>query len=149
MSTASALLAGGSSLSRSRADFMSPGTFRSHDPGLYNRPKSLASINGWIVNSMPLSANGATNCARRYRVAAASVGYDAKARTFIGRYTDDDRQEGSASNFTSYSPKRFRTSGHSAALRPSAHQTSVQLLLEFAGESAPDTRPSRQSGRMP
>src|SRR5947207_12311281 len=63
---------------------MSPGTFRSHAPGLYNRPKSLASINGWIVNSMPLSANGATNCARRYRVAAASVGYDAKARTFIG-----------------------------------------------------------------
>src|SRR5437762_8414756 len=35
---------------------------------------------------MPRSAKGAMNCSKRYRVAAASTGYEAKAKTFIELY---------------------------------------------------------------
>src|ERR1044071_9897227 len=42
-------------------------------------------MKGRSSTSMPRSARGATNCATRKRVAAASTGYEARARTFISR----------------------------------------------------------------
>src|ERR1051326_689831 len=93
MSITSALVAAAPSLKRSRAEVIKPKIVLGSAPRRYNCSKRRESRNGRIVSVIPRSANGPTNCSKRYRVAAASLGYDAKAKTFMGIAKDGESKE--------------------------------------------------------